>query len=203
MTSIGGSVFYECRNLAEISIPKNVKCIGVIAFAVTPWLEAQQENDPLVAVNGILINGQAASGEAVIPDEVTCINSSPFRSNIKLIRITIPSCVTEIGNQAFYGCDHLTIRCYAGSAAETHAKENNIPFEFIGQEPVIGDCNGDGEVTVADAVLLAKFAVEGTNLTDDQIAAIVKCEPDIDGDGLVTICDFAAILKKLETGQTA
>ncbi len=201
VTDIFSSAFYECVNLAEISIPESVTNIGVLAFEKTAWLKAQQEKDPLVAVNGILINGQTASGEAVIPDSVERILSSAFQGNVNLTRITIPACVTEIGDLAFYGCDHLTIRGYAGSAAEAHALEKNIPFERIGQEPVIGDCNGDGAVTVADAVLLARFAVEDTTLTDDQIAGILNYDPDFDGDGIVTISDAAAILRQLANGQ--
>ena len=65
-------------------------------------------------------------------------------------------------------------------------------------EPVSGDYNGDGEVTVADAVLYARFIGEDTELTNEQIEMLLKAEPDQNKDGLVTILDMAAILKKLE-----
>ncbi|MBQ8921607.1 MAG: dockerin type I repeat-containing protein [Oscillospiraceae bacterium] len=63
--------------------------------------------------------------------------------------------------------------------------------------PLNGDCNGDGEVTIADAVLLARFVAEDTSLTDGQIGRILDAEPDCDSDGLVTILDVAALLKPL------
>ena len=64
-------------------------------------------------------------------------------------------------------------------------------------QPVKGDYNGDGEVTLADAVLLARFISEDTTLTAEQIAAVMNAEPDFDGDGIVTLLDVRALLKKL------
>jgi hypothetical protein len=60
-----------------------------------------------------------------------------------------------------------------------------------------GDMNQDGSLSVADAVLLACFISEDTTLTDGQIGKILDAEPHFDGDGLVTILDVAALLKKL------
>ena len=61
-----------------------------------------------------------------------------------------------------------------------------------------GDMNGDGELTVADAVLLARFVSEDTALTDEQIEKILDASPDQDEDGLVTILDVFALLNKLK-----
>ena len=61
-----------------------------------------------------------------------------------------------------------------------------------------GDFNGDGAVTVADAVLLARFVSEDTTLKAEEISKILDGEPDQDADGLVTVLDVNAILKKLE-----
>ncbi len=65
------------------------------------------------------------------------------------------------------------------------------------QEPVSGDYNGDGAVTLADAVLLVRFITEDTALTDGQIAAVICAEPDLNGDGLVTMLDVKALLRQL------
>ena len=61
-----------------------------------------------------------------------------------------------------------------------------------------GDINGDGELTVADAVLLTRFVSEDTALTDEQIDKILNAEPNQDEDGLVTILDVFALLNKLK-----
>ena len=59
------------------------------------------------------------------------------------------------------------------------------------------DVNGDKEITVADAVLLARFVSEDTTLTEEEIYKILIAEPDYDDDGLVTILDVTALLKTL------
>jgi hypothetical protein len=74
-------------------------------------------------------------------------------------------------------------------------------FEATGL-PIQGDFNVDGEVTIADAVLLARFINEDNTLTDEQVAGILNHEPDLNSDGLVTITDLAAILRKLESDQS-
>jgi hypothetical protein len=65
--------------------------------------------------------------------------------------------------------------------------------------PVRGDYNADGELTVADAVLLAHYLAEDTGLTGEQIAEILIHEPDFNGDGAATILDVRALLKLLST----
>ncbi len=66
-------------------------------------------------------------------------------------------------------------------------------------ESISGDFNGDNELTVADAVLFARFIGEDTTLTNEQIGNILNSEPDRDEDSLVTILDLTALLKELET----
>ena len=67
-----------------------------------------------------------------IPKTAELINISAFEYCINLEKITIPPSVKEIRELAFRGCDKLTIYGYTNTAAETYAKENNIPFESIG-----------------------------------------------------------------------
>ena len=58
---------------------------------------------------------------------------------------------------------------------------------------VKGDYNCDGEVSIADAVLLARFLAEDETLTDQEIDNIINRDPDYDEDGLVTILDVVAM----------
>ena len=163
--------------------------IGVDVFTKTVWQKTQQEENQLVTVNGILINGQAASGETVIPDDVTSINSGAFRGNVNLTSITISGSVTVIGYQAFYGCDNLTIKGYAGSAAKTHAAENNIPFEGIdGEEPEASVCEGLKYMPAEDAVIITGFP--------DDLPEVLEIPAEIDGlpVGDSYAIDFARLL---------
>ena len=95
--------------------------------------------------------------------------------------------------------DQTVITGYEGSSAQEFAGQNGYTFISLGIAPELlrGDYNGNGKLTVADAVMLARFISEDTALTDGQIAAILKTEPDYDSDGLVTILDVAALLKAL------
>jgi hypothetical protein len=121
-----------------------------------------------------------------------------------------PNCVFPESNQSFGYNDPETweevfdgvIRGYEGSTAQAYAEEHGYTFESLGDAPTVpvsGDYNSDGEVTVADAVLLARFISEDISLTAEQIEGILNHEPDQDGDNLITIMDIAAILKKLES----
>ena len=58
-----------------------------------------------------------------------------------------------------------------------------------------GDYNADGEVSDADAVLLARFIGEDTTLTDEEIDKILIADPDLNEDGHVTLLDVTALLK--------
>ncbi|MGO5111989.1 CotH kinase family protein [Oscillospiraceae bacterium LCP25S3_E10] len=61
--------------------------------------------------------------------------------------------------------------------------------KYIPADQVIyGDVNGDKKVTVADAVLMSRSAMEYITLTDQQAKAA-----DVNGDGVVTIADIILV----------
>ena len=108
VTRIRSEAFKNCPDLANITIPSSVKFIEEGAFKGTEWLENKQDEDPLVIVNGILIDGTKCKGNVTIPDNVTNIVSSAFRNCKKLTSVTMPNSVTSIGYSAFYNCTNLT-----------------------------------------------------------------------------------------------
>jgi hypothetical protein len=224
---IGADAFYGTRLPASCTIPKCTTEIGGKAFRNTPWLAARQKENPLVVVNGILIDGSTCEGDAVIPSSVKTIGDSAFEECAGVKRVKIPQSVSEIGESAFALCKSLeeiwfmNPKCsipesagtifnhyksttqftpildgivygYAGSTAQAYAANNNYKFQAI--TPMRGDYNGDFGVSVADAVLLARFAAEQQTLTDEQISLILAANPDYDGDGGITITDVTALL---------
>ena len=98
----------NCTGLTDITIPDSVTYIGGDVFNNTPWLEAKREENPLVIVNGILIDGRTCSGDIVIPESVTSIGSYAFGNCTGLTSIVIPDSVTSIGSGAFGRCKSLT-----------------------------------------------------------------------------------------------
>ena len=118
VTTIGDGAFHDCWDLTSITIPDSGTSIGMWAFAYCSGLT-----------------------EITIPDSVTTIGSRAFEDCTSLKNLTIPSSVTDIGECAVgykidrvvsVGQDELekdfTIHGKVGSAAETYAKTNNIPF---------------------------------------------------------------------------
>ena len=65
--SIGKHAFYGCTNLASITIPNGLTNIGGWAFLETKWLENEQKKNPLVVVNGMLIDARTYKGELTVP----------------------------------------------------------------------------------------------------------------------------------------
>lgn len=107
VTRIGSAAFAGCTNLIDIDIPESVTEIGFNAFSDTAWLAEKQEQNPLVIVNHILIDGTACKGNVSVPDGVTSIGGNAFYGCKDLERIYIPLSVESIGNDAFYDCTGL------------------------------------------------------------------------------------------------
>lgn len=148
VTNIGCEAFYDCANLASVEISADVISIGADAFN---WCKKLADADGFVIVCGTLyqyygsvsdvfvprsvtkISNMAFIGlntlsSVVIPDSVMCIGNEAFAACKNLSSIIIPSSVTSIDDSAFEGCENVSIHAPAGSYAETHAKEHNIPF---------------------------------------------------------------------------
>lgn len=104
---IGEKAFYGCSNLSNINIPKSVKRIGADAFLNTPWLNSMIEENSLVIVNKILVNGFYFEGNLDIPDTIEIIADKAFEWNERLLSVSIPKSVKEIGKNAFNGCNKL------------------------------------------------------------------------------------------------
>ena len=139
VTNIGRYAFYSCTRLTEITIPESVTSIGYDVFSGTPWLNAKCKENPLVVVNGILVDGKKCSGSVTIPDSVTSIGDDAFHYCRSLTEITIPDSVTSIGCTAFSDCTSLKEITISDSVVS------------IGEETFDG-CSSLTEITIPDSV---------------------------------------------------
>lgn len=155
ISKIEARAFYECSKIINISIGKNAKLIGEDAFTGTPWMINQKKKNPLVIINGVLIDGTNCVGKVSIPKEVETINRYAFYKNnnitsvilnkdtikisdlafaycTNLQRIYLPASVKEIGDNVFYGCEKLkAIYGQESSFLNNYTKSNNISFKKV------------------------------------------------------------------------
>lgn len=107
LETIDRYAFAGCSSLSEIDIPKSVTRIYEGAFTGTAWLENKRKENPLVVVNGILIDGTACSGNVTIPNGITDIGYKAFAGCKNITNVTVPNGVTHIWGGAFSECANL------------------------------------------------------------------------------------------------
>lgn len=151
VTSMHSSAFEGCWQLTDISIPESLTeiitdtnrgrrsddciCLAYIPFDDTPWLEAKKEENPLVIVNNMLIDGRGCSRSVEIPEGVTQICANVFYGCTTITNVSIPNGVKKIGEQAFYGCERLTeivlpdsVNCIESGAFSKCTALENVTF---------------------------------------------------------------------------
>lgn len=120
VTSIGKYAFVRCTALENVRLPENLTQIGEKAFEDTAWLNQKKTKNPLVIVNGILLDGSACKGKVVIPDGTVMIADGAFLGddydddkygdvfvNTLLTSVICPPSLKVIGANAFKDCVHL------------------------------------------------------------------------------------------------
>ena len=121
VTTVGSYAFSSYSSLTSVMIPDSVTTISSSAFydhdnRPSIWVRENNSNYSSDS-QGVLFNKdkttliQAPStltGRYMIPDSVTIIESSAFRSCYGLASVTIPDSVTYINNNAFNNCTRLT-----------------------------------------------------------------------------------------------
>ena len=108
VTSIGYCAFYQCANLASVTIPNQVTRIEAGAFFDCISLTSATIPDRVTEIGTGAFAGCISLASVAIGNSVTSIGEQAFIQCTSLTSITIPDGVTLIGNHAFYECSSLT-----------------------------------------------------------------------------------------------
>lgn len=120
VTSLDYYAFFTCNDLTSITVPSSLSALGYYGFSHCEGLTSinVDTNNPYYSsIDGVFFDKRRTilkqfpaqkSGNYVIPNSVTSIQTSAFASCVKLTSITIPNSVTSIGEWAFAHCSQLT-----------------------------------------------------------------------------------------------
>ena len=169
VASIGYEAFGDCYSLISVTISEGVESIGVAAFDGCDSLTSVAIPGSVTSIGGWVFVYCDALASVTISEGVESIGDYAFYGCAALTSVVIPNSVTSIGDYAFSYCHaDLTIYGYAGSYAEAYAKENNIPFVELDTSTLLGNADGDGEITVLDAVAVLQYCA---NMTPEAFVA--------------------------------
>ena len=105
---IGGSAFYDCKDLTSVNIPNSVTAIVSCAFEGCKNLTSVSISNRLESIGGKAFSGCISLSSFDIPNSVTIIESSAFEHCQSLNSIIIPDGITEIDYGTFSCCRGLT-----------------------------------------------------------------------------------------------
>ena len=183
--SIGSGAFYNCAYLGKVIFSNGDTVVLTIdksgyrgTFDLCPELTT-----------------------VILPERITKLTDFTFDDNPKLQTLYIPEGVTEIADYAISKCPKLTIYGVSGSAAQTYANKNKIPFkskdslngDFVVKSVKVtpGVIEKIGESAIGETIWLTATVLPDTAqnravtyASDDETVAAV------DQNGLVTITGY-------------
>ena len=105
--TIESYAFSGCYDLAAFNYSDSVSYAGQNIIRGTEWLKNKQAEDPIVMINGLVIDGTACTGDVVIPDNATIVCGIAFRENKEMTSVVIPESVKTIDYNSFAKCGAL------------------------------------------------------------------------------------------------
>ena len=207
--TVGDWAFAYCRSLKTVSIPNSITNIYRYAFSSCGSMEYN-------AYDNALYLGNEANPYLVLMENTTSsIKTCQIHPNTKVIAdaafyncnymtsVTIPASVTHICDWAFSRCTGLTDVYYGSTAAKwkkvSVGDENQclLDADFHFAQAQSGDMDGDGELTIDDAIYLLLHVMFG----DEDYPLSAQQTADTDGDGVPSIDDAIYLLLHVMFGE--
>ena len=157
-------MFYNCRSLTSLKLPKTVKKIELYAMQYCKSLQKCTLPESLSEINDKAFANTSLS-EVTFPASLTSIKSKVFYecSNLKTLRFTSPS-VPTFGQDIFEDCSKLE-KIYVPKASLNDYKEKlNLTqkVQFIGEDPKTAGINS--LATSKDAVEVERYNAKGQRI---------------------------------------
>lgn len=106
LVSIGNNCFYYCPKLSSVKNTDkqpSLREVGSSVFGLTPYMD--NKTDEFVMLGKVLLKYNGTDTEVTVPTGTVGIADAFFGSDI--VSIDLGTTVTNIGNNAFYGCRSL------------------------------------------------------------------------------------------------
>ena len=161
---VGFYMFYNCRSLTSLKLPKTVKRIELYAMQYCKSLQKCTLPENLSEINDKAFTNTNLS-EVTFPASLTSIKSKVFYecSNLKTLRFTSSS-VPTFGQDVFEDCSKLE-KVYVPKASLNEYKERlklKPTVEFIGEDPKTAGINS--LATSKDAVEVERYNAKGQRI---------------------------------------
>ena len=197
-------LFCESNQLTSLDVSKNTDLKYLTCYD-NHLTSLDLSNNPALSSGvylGVTLSPQTISETTakMLPNGGGMLNFNELVPEIDLSRVTMTdggTLDTETGIVSYSTRPETVSYTYrtnapAGTPEDAAALAVSWKAVYDGEAPVLsGDLDGDGELTSADVVLLARYLAGAETLTEAQLTAA-----DLNADGVVTSADLVLLAQK-------
>ena len=134
ITEIWDRCFEQCTGLQSVTLPKGLTVLNSSTFSGCVSLSSIELPESLETIGNYCFNDTALES-IVIPENVEFIGDYAFWCCYQLARVELPDTVDWLHIEAFAECPSVTIGCHYLSKTHIFALENEVPVEFLPEDP--------------------------------------------------------------------